>query len=109
MKGISRLELHEILCSLLGTRNVYFQPPETVRMKYPCIVYHAQAMNTEHANNSPYAIFDRYRVIVIDGDPDSILPKKIAKLKGARAAQPYDNDNLHHWPFDLWPVTVDSK
>ena len=70
-------------------------------MKYPCIVYHSQAMMTEHADNYPYAIHDRYRVIVIDHDPDSILPKKVARLQGVRAAQPYVSDNLHHWPFDL--------
>lgn len=101
MKGITRLELHEILCSLLGSRNVYYQPPATVRMKYPCIVYSPQAMTSRHADNKPYNIIDRYRVVIIDQDPDSILPKKIAQLQGARAAQPYTADNLHHWPFDL--------
>ena len=101
MNGVTRLELHEILCEVLGSRNVYYQPPETIRMKYPCIVYEPQAMNTWHADNYPYAIHDRYRVIVIDQNPDSILPKKIAQLQGARAAQPYNADNLHHWPFDL--------
>lgn len=101
MKGVTRLELHEILCSILGSRNVYFQPPANVRMKYPCIVYNSQAYVTRHAGNNPYNILDRYRIIVIDSDPDSIIPKKVAKLQGARAAQPYVNDNLHHWPFDL--------
>ena len=104
MKESSRLELHENLCSLLGTRNVYFQPPATVRMKYPCIVYELQSMTTWHAANKPYAIHDGYRVIVIDQDPDSILPKKIAEMQGARAARPYVSDNLYHWPFDVWPV-----
>lgn len=109
MKGVTRLEFHEMLCSLLGSRNVYFQPPATIRMKYPCIVYEAQAMASRHASNVPYAFSDRYRVIVIDKDPDSILPKKIAKLQGARAAQPYTSDNLHHWPFEVWNVhTVES-
>ena len=101
MHGVTRTELHEILCEALGTRNVYFQPPASVKMKYPCIVYESQAMTTRHANNFPYSILDRYRVIVIDKDPDSKIPKKIAGLQGARAAQPYDSDNLHHWPFEL--------
>ena len=101
MMGVTRLELHEILCSLLGSREVYFQGPGNKQMKYPCIVYSPQAMNTWHADNYPYALHDRYRVIAIDTDPDSILPKKIAGLQGARAAQPYVSDNLHHWPFEL--------
>ena len=102
MKGVSRLELHEILCSLLGSRNVYFQPPASIRMKYPCIVYEPEATDIEHANNDPYAFFDRYRILVIDQDPDSILPRKMLQMRGARAARPYTSDNLHHWPFDLW-------
>lgn len=101
MVGVTRLELHEILCTMLGSRNVYFQPPASVKMKYPCIVYEARAMDTRHADNYPYNLTDRYRVIAIDKDPDSILPRKIAMLQGARAAQPYVNDNLHHWPFEL--------
>lgn len=105
MKRATRLELHEILCALLGTRNVYFQPPATVRMKYPCIVYSSQSGTTWHADNYPYDFFDRYRIIVIDSDPDSIIPKKIAKLQGVRAAQPYTSDNLHHWPFEISPVS----
>jgi len=32
-----RIQLHEILCDVLGTRNVYFQPPESVDMNYPAI------------------------------------------------------------------------
>ena len=34
-----RLALHELLCEKLGSRNVYFQPPESIKMKYPAIVY----------------------------------------------------------------------
>lgn len=108
MKGVTRLELHEILCSLLGTRNVYYQGPGKEQMKYPCIVYEPQAENTRHANNRPYVHNDRYRVIVIDKNPESIYPKKIAELPGSRAASPYEADNLHHWPFDLWNIGINS-
>ncbi len=101
MKRPTRLELHEILCDALGSRNVYYQPPATIRMKYPCIVYEPQAYTIWHADDNPYVIHDRYRVIVIDQNPDSILPRKIAQLQGVRAAQPYTADNLHHWPFEF--------
>ena len=106
MKELTRTELHEKLCGLLGSRNVYFQPPATIRMKYPCIVYESQDFTTWHANNFPYAIHDRYRITVIDQNPESAIPKKIAGMQGARAARPFVSDNLYHWPFDLWPVTT---
>ena len=107
MKRVTRLELHEILCSLLGARNrVYFQPPSNYQMRYPCIVYEVQPTTTEYADNNPYALFDRYRITYIDEDPDSILPKKIARLKGARAAQTFTKGNMHHWVFNWQNVST---
>jgi len=108
MKGMTRLELHEILCALLGSRNVYFQGPGKAEMHYPCIVYEPLAMTTMHAGNTPFAIQDHYRIVVIDPDPESPFPRKIAEMKGTRAARPYTSDNLHHWPFELWPVVTSA-
>ena len=35
----NRLDLQALLEDLLGSRNVYYQPPESVKMNYPAIVY----------------------------------------------------------------------
>ena len=35
----TRLELQNKLEELLGSRHVYFQPPESVKMEYPAIKY----------------------------------------------------------------------
>ena len=63
-----RYLLHEELVAILGdgTRHVYFQPPENVKMTYPCIVYERHNINNIHANNGVYLQGCRYRVIVID-------------------------------------------
>lgn len=108
MRAMTQPELNELFVSLLGSHNVYFEPPTNVVMKYPCILYESQAMTTMHAGNVPFAIQDHYRVIVIDQNPDSPYPRKIAGMQGARAARPYVSDNLHHFPFDLWPVVTDK-
>ena len=34
-----RLILHDELITLLGSSNVYFQPPTSIKMNYPCIIY----------------------------------------------------------------------
>ena len=36
---MSRLELHALLVELLGSTNVYYEPPETLKMSYPAIRY----------------------------------------------------------------------
>ena len=97
-----RLELHEVLCEMLESRHVYFQPPPTVQMKYPCIVYEKMPHKTLYANNVPYAFQDEYRVTVIDKDPDTQIPKKVAQMATAKAERPFQNQNLNHYPYTLY-------
>lgn len=97
-----RLELHEILCGLLGSRQVYFQPPPTVQMKYPCIVYERLPYRTLYANNLPYVMLDEYRLTVIDKNPDTQIPRKVAQMMTARAERPFQNQNLNHYPYTIY-------
>lgn len=98
----SREELHEVLCSILGSRYVYFQPPESLKLHYPCIVYSLSKINTTFANNSPYIRRKRYSVTVIDEDPDSTIPDKIGALPMCTFDRPYASDNLNHYVYDLY-------
>ena len=75
-----RLELQAVLTGILGSNNVYFQPPPTVQMEYPAIVYHRDYEQTDHADDIPYKRMKRYLVTVIDRDPDSGIPDKISAL-----------------------------
>jgi hypothetical protein len=70
-----RLQLHELL--QLITPHVYFQPPENVKLEYPCIIYKRDFADTKFADNEPYAFKKRYMVTVIDRDPDSDIPDKV--------------------------------
>ena len=36
---MTRLELHRILNDIPGVRGVYYQPPESLKLKYPAIIY----------------------------------------------------------------------
>lgn len=97
-----RLELQTLLETLLGTPNVYFQPPANVQMKYPCIVYSRDAADTKFAGNNPYARTKRYQVTVIDRDPDSLIPDKIAALPMCSHNRFFTADNLNHDVFTLF-------
>lgn len=50
----SRIDLHEELRAILGSGFVYFQPPESVKMIYPCIVYALDLMDMKYADDRPY-------------------------------------------------------
>ena len=98
----SRLELQTIFENLLGSRNVYFDPPESVKMNYPAIRYSVKRFDTEFANNVPYKLDICYEVIVIDGNPDSDLPMKVAALPKCRSDRHYVANNLHHNSFTIY-------
>jgi len=97
-----RLQLQSLLESLLGSSNVYFQPPASMQMKYPCIVYSRDNADTKFANNNPYRYTKRYQVTVIDRDPDSGTPDKIAVLPMCTFNRFFTADNLNHDVFTLF-------
>lgn len=97
-----RLQLQSLFEELLGSRNVYFQPPANVQMKYPCIVYETDPRDVKFADNIPYNRTKRYQVTVIDRNPDSDLPDKVADLPYCRHDRFYPADNLNHNVFTLY-------
>lgn len=97
-----RLELHELLCEILGSRNVYFQPPASVKMKYPAIRYSRYDIQNLPADNLPYKQDWAYQLIVIDPDPDSVIVDKIARLPMCTFDRSYASDNLNHDVFTIY-------
>lgn len=97
-----RTELHAILKGILGSDHVYFQPPANVSMVYPCIVYKRDSAETTFADSKPYNYQKRYQVIVIDRNPDSNIPDKVAALPMCVFDRHYTADNLNHDVFKLF-------
>lgn len=95
-----RQELQNLLVNI--TPHVYFQPPANVQMQYPCIVYNRDFYDIKHADNGSYHRTTRYRVTVIDPNPDSAIADAIASLPLCRFAQHFVTDNLHHDIFSLY-------
>lgn len=98
----SRIDLHEELRAILGSGFVYFQPPESVKMVYPCVVYALDNMDVKYADDRPYLNAKRYRVTVIDKDPDSVIPDRMLVLPYCGLTNVYTADNLNHWVFSLY-------
>lgn len=91
-----RLALQAKLEELLGTRHVYYQPPESVKMEYPAIRYSKSDIATRHANNMKYSNSTRYEIIVIDRRPDNAVIQKILELPYTSYDRHYISDNLNH-------------
>ena len=98
----SRLQLQTMLEQLLGSRNVYYNPPESIRMKYPAIVYSRDKIEITHANNAAYSLHNGYSLTYIDEDPDNEMVDKIASLPRCRFDRSFVSDNLNHYTFTIY-------
>lgn len=97
-----RLELQALLEELLGSSNVYFQPPNTFQMEYPCIVYQRDNARTEFADNKPYTFTNRYMVTVMDRNPDSLIPARVAAVPQCEFNRFYIAEGINHDAFTLY-------
>ena len=98
----NRLELHEKLCEILGSRNVYFQPPVSVRLNYPAIIYSRKDIDNRYADDLVYKQAFAYDVTVIDPNPDSEIVVEVSRLPTCRFDRHYKADNLNHDVFTLY-------
>lgn len=107
----NRIEFHEELskapglaeAKTLNGKAVYFQPPSSVRMIFPCIIYDWDRARDFKANNYNYIFRKGYRVTVVDPNPDSEIPDWIMRnFRYASMDRPYVADNLHHFPITIY-------
>ena len=98
----TRYGLHEILVKILGSRNVYYQPPESVKMSYPAIVYSLSEIRNTFANDSVYNQKHAYEITVVDKNPDSEIVKRVSEMPLCRFGRHYKSENLNHYTFTLY-------
>lgn len=97
----NRLDLSKVLRDVLGSDNVYFQPPPSKKMSFPCIVYERIRINTRFADNDPYKLDKIYQVTYVGLDPDSDIPDKLARLHQCVFERFYISDNKYYSVFRL--------
>lgn len=98
----TRVELQTLLEEILGSRNVYYQPPESVKLSYPCILYLKSTIDTTYANNRSYMHKTRYMVTHIDKHPDSKVLDKLISLPMCSFDRHFTADNLNHDSFYIY-------
>lgn len=91
-----------MLEAIPGVEAVYYQPPPSVRLKYPAIIYERERLANVHADNNVYGQKKAYQVVVIDRNPDSDIVDKVSKLPRCRFNRHFTQDNLNHDNFTLF-------
>jgi hypothetical protein len=95
-----RQKLHQLLKTFVD--NVYFQPPTNIQLKYPCIIYKRDFADTKFADSVVYNHKLRYAITVIDQDPDSEIPNKVASMPMSLFNRFYTVDNLNHDVYNVY-------
>ena len=91
-----RLDLQSKLEELLETRNVYYQPPESIKMQYDAIRYSKKNITSTYANDTKYSMRNCYELVVISKRSDSPVVERILSLPYTSYDRHYIADNLHH-------------
>ena len=97
-----RVELDTILRTTLGTTNVYFDPPESFKLKYPCIVYSLGGHTERKAENQTDIGLKRYTLLYITKDADDPMVDTLEDLEYCHLNRPYASDGLFHYAFDIY-------
>lgn len=97
-----RADLHHILENTLGSRNVYFEPPESFKLTYPCIVYSLDGHFERPADNTQYSLVKRYTLTYITQKADDPMVDKIEALQYCSLNRPFMSANLRHYAYTIF-------
>ena len=102
-----RLDLHALLIDILETKGqaisrVYFQPPATIEMEYPCIIYNRSNRKNFFSGDNIYLGMNQYSITVVDEDPDSLIPDKVLELPYCSFSAHFTVDGLNHDVYTLY-------
>lgn len=99
---MTRDQLNETLIKILGSKAVYYQPPASLRMQYPCIRYAPANIDRKAADNQGYLLTDHYTLTYISKSPDRSVPMKLLRLPRCTQNQVYTSDGLYHEVFSIY-------
>lgn len=98
-----RLNLHDELLEVFGNNRVYYQPPESVKLTYPCLIYQKSSTFGRYANDKRYMGRDRYDITIISRDPDNGYAERLMEhFQYCSFSRRYVSDNLYHDALDLF-------
>lgn len=98
---MDRLQLNALLKTI--TTNVYYQPPASVKMVYPCIRYNrTTGIEMPADNKSLYLDRAAYELVYISRTPDDSAVDSLRALNYCRFNGVSTSDNLYHYRFKIY-------
>jgi hypothetical protein len=100
-----REQLQYILENILGSRNVYFQPPNNTLINYPAIIYNRSPIYKLQADDTAYLLRGHYSVTYIDPDPEAcieFMTKILSAFQNISHERSFVSDNLNNDVYNLY-------
>lgn len=98
-----RIKFHNKLKEVLGNNNVYYNPPTSTSIKYPCIIYSLKDIRSNYSNNKIYLFDHLYQVLLIGIKPhDDTKDKILEKIPYSIFDRSYIQDNLYHYAYTIY-------
>ena len=92
-----RLALQLELEKILGSKNVYFQPPNGTKLVYPCIIYSVGGGDSIYADNKNYYFTYQWEIKYLDTKPiNDVVEKIMEQFQMARFNRRYTADHINH-------------
>lgn len=96
----SYLKEHFTLASLA----LYFQPPENIKLEYPCIIYSFNGVVSTHADNIVYRVENKFSLMLITKQIEELLFKKLLELPSARYERLFVKEGLYHYVVTIHTI-----
>ena len=99
----SRTRLHSVLQETAPGVTLYYQPPENIKLTYPCIVYTFDKIKSLEANNSRYIRYDKYTIKLIGSLSDvEKWSDRILDLRYCNLDTTFVSDGLYHYVYQIY-------
>lgn len=96
-------ELQVILQEIMGSYKVYYQPPENLKLTYPCIVYVLSNALSDYADNKPYMKTKRYQITLMTRTADNAqFVDAILDLPMCTFDRQFITENIVHDVFNIY-------
>ena len=99
---LNRTDLQNKFEEILGTKNVYYQPPESVKLKYPAIIYSRTSLYKLTAGDDTYKVNPSYKVTYVSKTVDDPVIDALLRLPYSRFLNHYAAENLYHDVFEIY-------
>lgn len=98
-----RLRFHAKLTELLPNWNLYYQPPESTKLLYPCVIYELSRFHQIRADNNRYRSIPCWSATLIIKKPqDAPITHLVDGFQMCSFDRSFASDNLNHYAFTIY-------